>query len=137
VLLGLVIAGDPVDVLPYICRESADQSEMVDVPIDKVEHAVNEGEEGFGEADVAKVEHVVADLEDPIEGEASDDLLDLRGVAGLGEAFGSDGAGKGGDGLPDEAIVTGQKVVEKADRPAIARIPDISWAFAWTHESCS
>jgi hypothetical protein len=98
--------------LPDVIWEVAYQPEGVDVGVEELEDAVDAGEEGAGVGGVAEVEVVVADLEDPVEGEPSDDLRDVRWEPGLGEAFWSDRGGEVGDSLAHEAVVAGEEVVE-------------------------
>lgn len=114
--------GHPVDVLPDVVWEVADEPEGVDVGVEELEDAVDAGKEGAGVGAVAEVAVVIADLEDPVEGEPGDDLRDMGRKSGLCEAFRGDGRSEVRDGLSHEAVVTGEQVVEQTDRAAVARV---------------
>lgn len=98
----------PIDILPHVLLDPAHQAEVVDVSVKVLEHAVDEGDEGEDEGGVAEVEVMVAQGEDPVEGETEDDLGQVGWETGLGETLGRDGAGEGDDGLAHESVVPAQ-----------------------------
>ena len=65
---------------------------------------------------------MIAYLKYPVKGETSYDLLNLRRISRLGQAFRGDRAGKGRDGLAGKTVVAGKKIVEERDRSAVTRV---------------
>jgi hypothetical protein len=78
---------------------------LADVGPEKLEHSINRREELSGESGLVEKVHVITNLEDPEQGEARNNLLDVRWIAGLSDSFGEKRRGETDDRLLCQPII--------------------------------
>ena len=105
---------DPINVLPRFVGQIADEAFPTNMTVEELKNAIDTWQERPRVFCITEKQVVIADLEDPVQGEAGNDLRNVRGKAGLCEAFVGNGGSKVTDALAHEPIVSREEVVKKA-----------------------